>query len=293
MATKTVLISGTSTGIGAACAARLASAGWKVYGGVRNKVDGDALTEQVSGDVTPVQLDVTSNDDIESVLARIGEDVGALDGLVNNAGITVGGPVELLNEEDWRHQFEVNFFGLVNLTKAALPLVSTVDGRFVHIGSISGRIAGGGTGPYSASKHAVEAFNWALRGELARNTKMSSSVIEPGVIKTAIWGKGMRHVDDLEERMFDDDMKARYGFLLDRNRGFIQESMSRAIEADEVAKAVEMALTSARPKARYLVGVDAKAGAIMARMPDRVFERLMAANAKRLEKLGRGLEPTD
>jgi NAD(P)-dependent dehydrogenase (short-subunit alcohol dehydrogenase family) len=104
---------------------------------------------------------VTSNDDIESVLARIAEDVGALDGLVNNAGITVGGPVELLNEEDWRHQFDVNFFGLVNLTKAALPRVSTVDGRFVHIGSISGRTAGGGTGPYSTSKHAVEAFNWA------------------------------------------------------------------------------------------------------------------------------------
>jgi NAD(P)-dependent dehydrogenase (short-subunit alcohol dehydrogenase family) len=288
MATKTVLISGTSTGIGAACAARMAGAGWKVYGGVRNNVDGDTLTEQVSGDVIPVQLDVTSNDDIASVLARIAEDVGGLDGLVNNAGITVTGPVELLNEEDWRQQFEVNFFGLVNLTKAAFPLVSNVDGRFVHIGSISGRIAGSGLGPYSASKHAVEAFNWALRGELARNTKMSSSVIEPGKIKTAIWGKGMQHVDDLEERMGDGDMRARYSFLIDEKRGSIKESVSRAIEADEVAEAVEHALTSSRPKARYLVGVDAKAGALMARMPDRVFERLMAMNAKRLEKLGRG-----
>ena len=293
MATKTVLISGTSTGIGAACAARMAGAGWKVYGGVRNKVDGDTLTEQVSGDVTPVQLDVTSNDDIESVLARIAEDVDGLDGLVNNAGITVGGPVELLNEEDWRHQFDVNFFGLVNLTKAALPLVSMVDGRFVHIGSISGRVAVVGLGPYAASKYAVEAFSWALRGELARNTRMSSSVIEPGEIKTAIWDKAMQHVADLEKRMVDGDMKARYGFLLDRNRGLIKEGVSRAIEADEVAKAVEQALTSSRPKARYLVGVDARAGALMARMPDRVFERLMAMNAKRLEKLGRGSERAD
>ena len=288
MTTKTVLISGTSTGIGAACAARMAGAGWKVYGGVRNKVDGDTLTEQVSGDVIPVQLDVTSNDDIASVLARIAEDVGGLEGLVNNAGITVGAPVELLNEEDWRHQFEVNFFGLVNLTKAALPLVSNVDGRFVHIGSISGRIAVAGIGPYAASKHAVEAFNWALRAELARNTKMSSSVIEPGEIKTAVWDKAMQHLDDLEERMVDGAMKARYGFLLDRNRGLIKEGVSRAIQPDEVAKAVEHALTSTRPKARYLVGVDAKAGALMARMPDRVLERLMAMNVKRLEKLGRG-----
>ena len=156
MATKTVLISGTSTGIGAACAARMAGAGWKVYGGVRNKVDGDTLTEQVSGDVIPVQLDVTSNDDIASVVARISEEVGALDGLVNNAGITVGVPVELLNEEEWRHQFDVNFFGLVNLTRAAFPLVSKVDGSFVHIGSISGRVAVAGIGPYAASKHAVD-----------------------------------------------------------------------------------------------------------------------------------------
>ena len=165
--------------------------------------------------------------------------------------------------------------------------------RFVHIGSISGRIAVSGIGPYSASKHAVEAFNWALRGELARDTKMSSSVIEPGEIKTAIWDKAMQHLDELEERMVDGAMKARYGFLLDRNRGLIKEGVSRAIEADEVAKAVEHALTSSRPKARYLVGVDAKAGALMARMPDRVFERLMAMNAKRLEKLGRGSERAD
>lgn len=288
MTTKTVLISGTSTGIGAACAARMARAGWRVYGGVRNKADGDTLIERVSGDVIPVQLDVTSNDDIASVLARIAADVGGLDGLINNAGITVGVPVELLGEEDWRHQFEVNFFGLVNLTTAALPLVSNVDGRFVHIGSISGRIAVAGLGPYSASKHAVEAFNWALRAELARNTKMSSSVIEPGEIKTAVWDKAIQHLDDLEKRMTDGAMKARYGFLLDRNRGLIKEGVSRAIQPDEVAKAVEHALTSTRPKARYLVGVDAKAGALMARLPDRVLERLMAMNVKRLEKLGRG-----
>jgi NAD(P)-dependent dehydrogenase (short-subunit alcohol dehydrogenase family) len=293
MATKTVLISGTSTGIGAACAARMARAGWRVYGGVRNKVDGDTLANQVSGDVTAVQLDVTSPDDIASVVARIAEDVGGLDGLVNNAGITVGGPVELLNEEDWRHQFDVNLFGLVNLTTAALPLVSTVDGRFVHIGSISGRVAVAGVGPYAASKYAVEAFNWALRAELARNTNMSSSIVEPGEIKTAIWDKAIHHLEDLEARLVNADMKARYGFLLDRNRGLIKEGTSRAIEADAVAKAVERALTSSRPKARYLVGADAKAGALMAKMPDRVLERLMAMNAKRLENLGRGEERTD
>ena len=246
------------------------------------------LAADGAGSVAAATVDVADVASVQHAAEQTRRLLGAVDGLVNNAGITVGGPVELLNEEDWRQQFDVNFFGVVNLTKAALPLVSAFDGRFVHIGSISGRVAVAGIGPYAASKHAVEAFNWALRAELARNTKMSSSVIEPGEIKTAIWDKAVQHVDDLEERMVDGAMKARYGFLLDRNRGLIREGASRAIEPDEVARAVEQALTSSRPKARYLVGVDAKAGALMARMPDRVLERLMAMNVKRLEKLGRG-----
>ncbi|MFV2039349.1 MAG: SDR family NAD(P)-dependent oxidoreductase, partial [Acidimicrobiales bacterium] len=130
MAQKTVLITGTSTGIGAACVARQAQAGWKVYAGVRNAEDGERVADRVAGNVTPVIIDVTRPDDIDRVLEQIRSEVGSLNGLVNNAGIAVGGPVELLTDEEWRRQFDVNFFSLVTLTREAMPLVDKANGRF-------------------------------------------------------------------------------------------------------------------------------------------------------------------
>ena len=189
MAQKVVLITGTSTGIGEACVARQAAAGWRVYAGVRKPEDGERLVSSISGDVVPVIIDVTKREDIDRVLEQIDAEAGLLHGLVNNAGIAVGGPVETLTDEDWRWQFDVNFFSLVTLSRAALPLIDNGNGRFVHVGSIAGRLATEGLGPYAASKFAVQAFNWVLRAELAQNTKMSSSVVEPGEIKTAIWDK--------------------------------------------------------------------------------------------------------
>lgn len=290
MGGKTVLITGTSTGIGAACVKRQAEAGWKVYAGVRKPEDGERLVNEFSGDIVPVQLDVTELDDITRVVARIDDEVGSLDGVVNNAGIAVGGPVEILSEEQWRWQMEVNFFGLVNVTREAMPLVDRADGRFVHIGSIAGRIGGAGMGPYVSSKHAVEGLNWALRSELVRGTGMNSSVVEPGEIKTAIWDKAVDTVAEMEDTLDATGTRDRYQFMLDGTRGFVEEGATRGIDADAVAKAVEHALTARRPKARYLVGPDAKAaGHVFARMPDRMREWLLNANAKRMEKAGRKL----
>ena len=290
MAAKTVLITGTSTGIGAACVKRQAEAGWKVYAGVRKPEDGERLVDAIEGDVVPVQLDVTELENITRVVAQIGDEVGSLNGLVNNAGIAVGGPVEVLSEEQWRWQMEVNFFGLVNMTREAMPLVDRADGRFVHIGSIAGRIGGGGMAPYVSSKHAVEGFNWSFRSELMRGTKMNSSVIEPGEIKTAIWDKAEDTVRETEDALDATGTRERYQFLVDGTRGFVEEGGTRGIDADAVAKAVEHALTARRPKARYLVGPDAKAaGHVFTRMPDRMREWLLAANGKRMEKAGRKL----
>ena len=287
---KTVLITGTSTGIGAACVKRQAEAGWKVYAGVRKPEDGERLVAEYSGDIVPVQLDVTELDDIERVVQQIDAESGSLDGLVNNAGIAVGGPVEILSDEQWRWQMEVNFFGLVNMTREAMPLVDRAGGRFVHIGSIAGRVGGSGMGPYVASKHAVEGFNWSLRSELTRGTKMTSSVIEPGEIQTAIWEKAVDTVREVEDALDATGTRERYQFLVDGTRGFVEEGGVRGIEADAVAKAVEHALTARRPKARYLVGPDAKAaGHVFARLPDRAREWLLTANAKRMEKAGRKL----
>ena len=289
MAQKIVLITGTSTGIGASCVARQAASGWKVYAGVRKEEDGERLAASVSGDVVPVIIDVTKREDIDKTLAQIEYEVGSLDGLVNNAGIAVGGPVELLSDDDWRWQLDVNFFSLVTLTREAMPLVNKAGGRFVHIGSIAGRISGSGFGPYSASKHAVEAFNWALRAELSRNTKMMSSVIEPGEIKTAIWDKANQTLDDLEEQIDAAELRSRYGFMLDEMRGFTAEGATKGVDADKVAKAVEHALTARRPKARYLIGPDAKIAGVFSRFPDRMREGVMNMNSKRLEKAGKKL----
>lgn len=287
MTKKTVLITGTSTGIGAACVARQAAGGWKVYAGVRKPEDGERLVESVGGDVEPVILDVTNRAHIDKVLGRIEADVGRLDGLVNNAGISVGGPVELVSDEDWRRQFEVNFFSLVTLTRQAFPLVNRANGRFVHIGSVAGRVVSPGLGPYSAAKHAVAALNWSLRAELGRNTTMTSSVVEPGPVKTAIWDKADQQVEEFDALEIDPAHRARYGFLVTGLRGFIEEGRTRGVDADKVAQAVEHALTARRPKARYLVGPDARAIGLIARLPDRVREGILQQSAKRYEKIGR------
>lgn len=287
MASKTVLITGTSSGIGAACVSRQAGAGWKVYAGVRKAEDGERLTSEVGGDVIPVILDVTNRDDVDKALGQIDADVGRLDGLVNNAGVAVGGPVELLTDEEWRWQFDVNFFSLVTLSREALPLVSKANGRFVHIGSLAGRISSAGLGPYAATKHAVSAFNWSLRAELARNTKMTSSVIEPGEIKTRFWEKAAEAIDEFDARLEGTGLRDRYGFLLDFQRGFVEEGSKKGIDPDRVAKAVEHALTASRPKARYLVGPDAKGIGLIARLPDRAREAFLDLNGRRLERAGR------
>ncbi len=283
---KTALISGTSSGIGEATVRRLARAGWTVYAGVRRTIDGERVVSSCPGDVRPIELDVTVGEQIAEAVARIERDVGRLDGLVNNAGIGVGGPVEMLSEDGWRWQMEVNFFGLVNLTRAAFPLVDKANGRFVHVGSIAGRITSPSLGAYSASKHAVSAFNWALRSELGRTTGMQSSVVEPGEIRTDIWDKADDAVDEFERTLTPRD-RARYGHLLPQQRAFVNEGRTKGVEADKVAQAIEKALTAKRPKARYLVGPDAHMMGIVTRLPDPVRELAIRANCRRLERAGK------
>jgi NAD(P)-dependent dehydrogenase (short-subunit alcohol dehydrogenase family) len=150
--------------------------------------------------------------------------------------------------------------------------IDAADGRFVHIGSIAGRVASPGMGPYAASKHAVAALNWSMRAEFAGIGRMKSSVVEPGEIKTAIWGKAEVQLADTTNRLERDGLTQRYQGLMDMFRGFLAEANDKAIEPDKVAEAVEHALTSKRPKARYLVGTDAKIQAKLALLPDRARE---------------------
>ena len=287
---RNALITGTSTGIGEACVARLAAQGWTVYAGVRSTEDGDRVKAQHAGDVRPVILDVIKRDDINRVIEEITSEVGdrGLQALVNNAGVGVGGPNEYVSEEDWRWVFDVNVFGIVALTKAAIPLLRAGHGHIVHIGSVAGRFAAPGFGPYAASKHALEAIAESQRHEFARSgTPIKVSLVEPGEILTAIWDKTEAMTDEIA-RQFDDTGRRRYGWLLDQARGFVAEGREKGIQASKVAEVIEQALTATKPKARYLVGPDAKlAGHVVTRLPDRVRDAFTRFGSASWEKRGR------
>jgi NAD(P)-dependent dehydrogenase (short-subunit alcohol dehydrogenase family) len=290
----TALVTGTSTGIGEACVLRLAAKGWTVFAGVRRDADGDRLKASAGGDVRPVILDVSKPEDIERVVAEIASEVGpgGLQALVNNAGVGVGGPFEYVADADWRWVFDVNFFAVVALTRAAIPMLRAGHGRIVHIGSIGGRIATPGLGPYSASKHALEALAETQRHELGRKgTGIKVALIEPGEVKTAIWDKAETSTDEAE-RGLDDVGRQRYQWLIDGARGFVAEGAAKGVAPDKVAAAIEHALTAKRPKARYLVGPDAKlSGHVVSRLPDRVRDIALSLAALRWQRQGRKLRP--
>ena len=272
-----VLVTGASTGIGAACALGLDGSGHKVFAGVRRDADGERLKEQASPRLEPVLLDVTEPEQVAAATEHVDRSVGGggLSGLVNNAGVAVGGPLEFLPLDEWRTQFEVNVFGQIAVTQALIPLLRRATGRVVFIGSLSGRVSTPLMGPYGASKHAVEAIGESLREEL-RPWGMHVAVVEPGAIRTPIWEKGRATADQLEEAM-PPGARQLYGDGIDRIRGLIDQQERDGIPPERVATVVEHALFARRPRYRYLVGTDARvAGALERLLPDKVMARLVA-----------------
>jgi NAD(P)-dependent dehydrogenase (short-subunit alcohol dehydrogenase family) len=274
VAVKTVLVTGASTGIGEACALHLDRLGHRVYAGVRTKEHADDLRRHGSDRIVPVFLDVTDQDQVNAVAARIAGDSGRLEGVVNNAGIAKGGPLEYLPLAAWREQLDVNVVGQVAVTKAALPLIRPAKGRIVFIGSISGKVATMMLGPYCASKFALEAIGASLRHEL-HPWGISVSVIEPGAIRTAIWEKGRRDADEFE-RDLPAEARAQYAKHITAIRNSINMQDRRGADPGNVARAVEHALFARRPKTRYLVGTDAKVQSALVRwLPDRPREAII------------------
>ncbi len=271
-----VLVTGASTGIGRACALRLDRDGWRVYAAVRRDADGEALRAVASSRLTPVLLDVTDADQVQQVASRLGDDLAGtgLRGLVNNAGVAIGGPVEFLPLERWQHQFDVNVFGQIRVTQALFPLLRQATGRIVFIGSNSGRVAAPLMGPYASSKFAIEGLADAMRLEL-HGSGIEVVVVEPGAVKTDIWGKGRTQVDEVAEVLPAEALE-RYGEVVAAIRHGIDQSEKGGVAPDAVAAVVAKALTSARPRTRYQVGVDAKVSVALARvLPGRLLDPLL------------------
>lgn len=271
-----VVVTGASTGIGAACALDFAGRGMTVFAGVRDPLAGEALAAKGGPSLIPITLDVTDElsimRSVKAVQSVVGE--GGLGGLVNNAGIVIGSPLEVVPLSQLRKQLEVNVIGQIAVTQAFLPLLRRSRGRIVNMGSIAGRGTIPLLGPYSASKYALEALTDALRMEL-RPWGIHVSIIEPGAIATPIWEKSTKEAESLEVSV-SAEAKALYGEAVIRIREAIAQAAQRAIQPDAVVRAVHHALTASSPRTRYLVGSDAKLRAWMVKwLPDRVQDQLL------------------
>ena len=268
------LITGASTGIGRTTALRLARGGWTVLAGVRDPAAGESLAREAGdGRVIPIALDVTDPAQLAQAAERVREQTaaGGLDALVNNAGIGLGGPLELIAPEDLRRQFEVNVFAQVAVTRAMLPALRLARGRIVFVSSIGGRVAMAYTAPYAASKHALEAIGDALRVEL-HTSGVQVALVEPGSVATPIWDKSRLEADRVT---VPPELQAQYGHVPAAMDKVLEDTAKRGVAPEAVAQTIERALTAPRMRARYVVGRDAKVMLAAKRLlPDLIFDRL-------------------
>ena len=271
-----IVITGTSTGIGRASALELDRRGFRVFAGVRAGPAAEQLRAAASPRLTPVEIDVTDPAGIAAAAKTIGEAVGGhgIAGLVNNAGIAVPGPLELLPLESLRRQFEVNVIGQVAVIQAFVPLLRKGRGRIVNISSASGGLASPYLGAYAASKFALEAITDCLRLEL-RTWGIGVSAIEPGPIVTAIWEKANNLAEQIAAGVAPETMKL-YEADLAAVRRAVAQATRTASPVDRVVRAVVHALTARRPKTRYFLGWGVRLPFKMFRMvPDRLRDRIV------------------
>jgi NAD(P)-dependent dehydrogenase (short-subunit alcohol dehydrogenase family) len=275
MAGGTVLVTAASTGIGEATTRHLRDLGFDVLAAVRTEEDQTRLT----GDgVRGVRLDVTDPAQIEAVRADIGE--RPLAGLVNNAGIAVAAPLEFIPLDRLRQQLEVNLVGQVAVIQALLPALRRARGRIVNVTSIGGRMALPLVGPYAASKFGLEAVSDSLRREV-RQFGVNVIVIEPGGVKTPIWAKGSAMADEMLAGMPAEGERLYGSMMAALRKQTVKIGEKTGLEPQEVAEVIGTAMTKSRPRARYLVGREAKVQAQLAkRLPARLMDRLIGAQLR-------------
>jgi len=261
---RSVVVTGASTGIGRATALHLDGLGFRVFAGVRREADGDALEEEASDRLVAVRLDVTDPNSIAEAVAVVDhETTGHLAGLVNNAGLSINGPLEMMPIEQIEMLMAVNVIGLTAVTQAFLPLLRKGRGRIINISSGHGLLAIPDKSAYAASKFAVQAISDSLRVELMP-FGVSVSCLAVGKVETEALGKIVADRD----RMMDDadpEVVELYRPLIE----FFDREVKDlpGIAPVEVGKVVERVLTTAKPKPHYLVGPGARKMKNLARLP--------------------------
>jgi NAD(P)-dependent dehydrogenase (short-subunit alcohol dehydrogenase family) len=273
MESQAIVVTGASSGIGFATAKLLADKGFRVFAGVRD----DAAAREIEAahpKITAVRLDVTDGASIAAAATRVRDAGVVLRGLVNNAGTSVAGPLEMLPIDELRRQYEVNVFGQIAVTQAFLPMLRASRGRIVFVGSIAGRLAPPMVGAYSSSKFALRGLTDSLRIELIP-AGIDVALIEPGAVKTPIWQKGRDAKEVMVARTAGHDAAAHYADAIEKIVAVTHDAERHGLDADVVAEAILDALTSPRARARYVLGTEARIQAIVAWLPPRLRDRLI------------------
>jgi NAD(P)-dependent dehydrogenase (short-subunit alcohol dehydrogenase family) len=269
---KSVLITGTSSGIGRAAVGQLSGQGWQVFAGVRGKAAARALAAE-PGEIVPVELDITKAAQIEAAREQVSAVTGGrLDALVNNAGIGVAGPLEVLPPDGLREILDVNVVGQVAVTQAFLPLLrASGGGRVLFVGSVGGRVTHPWAAPYHASKFALEAIADCLRVELD-GQPVSVGLLEPGPISTPIWAKSREQVEGLRRKLKGEERQL-YDEALRRFEGQLTSADRKGEEPAKVAAKIADALGGSGT--RYPVGRGVRTlVSVRPLLPDFVYDRL-------------------
>lgn len=275
---KTVFITGTSTGIGRACALHLDAIGYKVYAGVRRGEHAQALERDATERLKPILVDVADERSVLEAAGQISSETGGrLDGLINNAGVGLGGALEATPLNEIRRVMDVNVVGLLAVTKACLPMIRESRGRIINIGSTSGYLSIPGASVYSGSKFAVRAITDALRLEL-HHFGIKVILISPGAIESAIWDKGKKYREALHISL-DTEIASLYDTL--RRFGDSLYTDMQRIPAAEVADVAAIALAPRHPKRYYTVGKDARGAVKAALLPKAILDRIILGRIRR------------
>jgi NAD(P)-dependent dehydrogenase (short-subunit alcohol dehydrogenase family) len=281
---KSIVVTGSSTGIGWGATKVLIEHGFRVFGSVRKQADGDRLKNEFGAAFVPLLFDVTDaqavNAAAETVAAALGGET--LFGLVNNAGIAVAGPLLYLKIDELRHQLDVNVVGQLVVTQAFAPLLGAdpsrngEPGRIVMISSVGGKNANPFMGPYNASKFALEGLSESLRRELML-FGIDVIIVAPGAVATPIWAKA-------EEVDVSQYANTPYVTQLERIRSYMLDRGPKGLKPEKLGEAIHLALTIAHPKTRYTVSPDGLQDTMVAILPKRMVDRMIGGRLGLVKK---------